>query len=151
MNITYLKQMLQTQAGAKVATTWSYMPCQMTFYLLNGLYDAAVTETQKGCAACLCNPDNFTVTDFAISNSRTLKDLEHCLRIARRTLGAASQPNISYYNFQIHCIRLPHLTKYNALLLSAVPFFAKAVHVNAYDEVVFDKLHDIAQKQQSAS
>ena len=117
MNITYLKQMLQTQAGAKVATTWSYMPCQMTFYLLNGLYDAAVTETQKYALRVFAIPTILPSPTLPSAIPERLKIRTLPAHCTRRTLGAASQPNISYYNFQIHCIRLPHTYKIQRLVV----------------------------------
>lgn len=149
VNVNYLRQVLSTQEGAKAATTWSFMPCQTTIYLLNGTYDAAVADTKKGLAASLCNPDNFTVTDFALGRALSEAQFKKALQIAHeeQQLPRASRTYriaISKFNLSDN----KHSFFQNEILLALIRVLrSKNCYAHSLDvEYIFNQLHDLSTK-----
>ena len=80
-NPVHARVLLKSQAGARVAASWSYVPSAMTLLMLSGQYAAAVHQTSAGTPASLCNPNNFSIADFACKRATSEKDLHAAVSI----------------------------------------------------------------------
>jgi len=80
-NPVYARGLLQSQVGARIAASWSFIPTRLTLLMLGGNYSSAVSQTIAGTPASLCNPNWFSIADFACKRASTRQAFDKALLI----------------------------------------------------------------------
>jgi hypothetical protein len=144
-NPVHARVLLQCQAGARVAASWSYIPTPLTLMLLKGQYTAAVQQTLGGTPASLSNPNSFSVADFACRQAVCCSELDAARAIIvteRLAPSSARTFRILLSKYNVHSDR----GKLQGIVKCIVALRAKQLHVHTSDvQYVFNRIKQFAE------